>query len=73
MRAICIDNIDSISHKTWPLIIGKEYECIEITTCYFYNATIYKIKINDNWWFFPADNFKTLEEYRDKKLEEIGI
>ena len=70
MRVICIDN------KYNGLIIGKEYECVETFHNDLYDATTYKIKIDDidnDWWFFPADNFKTLDEYRNKKLEELGI
>lgn len=69
MKVVCIDN-NTYKHplKDGYIIIGKEYECINEKDGY------YLIRFNDffNWWI-TKELFMTIEEYRNKKLEEIGI
>jgi hypothetical protein len=64
IRAICINNKNSALHLT----IGKEYECI------VRNEDIIEI-INDRGYYgtYYMSNFITIEEYRNKKLKELGI
>lgn len=72
MKLICIDNNDPIFHKACPLTIGKEYECIGITklfTQYFYCV----IDDDGKETYRYKEYFMSIEEYRDKKLEDIGI
>ncbi|MDD4157431.1 MAG: hypothetical protein PHY08_12770 [Candidatus Cloacimonetes bacterium] len=68
MRLICVNNIDD-GHLTY-LTIGKEYKCLQIVN-YENRYTI----INDNHevFWYSRKLFISLEEYRDKKLEDIGI
>lgn len=64
MRVICIDNINN--HL--DLTIGKEYNTIQVYWDY------YRL-INDLGDFesYSKDFFMPIKEYRDQKLEELGI
>ncbi|MDD4157435.1 MAG: hypothetical protein PHY08_12790 [Candidatus Cloacimonetes bacterium] len=54
----------------WPLTVGEEYECVEEQ----YDRDLYRIRINSKFtWWFESKRFITLEEYRSKRLKEIGI
>jgi hypothetical protein len=76
MKVICIDNKYTDNIKYPQLIVGKEYECVEIFHNDIYDTITYKIKIsniNNDWWFYPSNIFKTIDEIRNQKLEELGI
>ncbi len=70
MKVICINN-----GGFTELIIGKEYECEEITGYYsndnmfnkYYTLIINYLEI------YPIELFLTIEEYRNRKLGELGI
>lgn len=64
MRVICIDNINN--HL--DLTIGKEYYIIQVYWDY------YRLR-NDLGDFesYSMDFFMPIEEYRNSRLEEIGI
>ena len=65
MKVICVDNYEGVV----SLIIGKEYEAE------YYNADYYSIRTENSRYMitYPKYCFVTLEEYRNKRLEEIGI
>jgi hypothetical protein len=66
MKVLCIDN----SEKEFTLTIGKYYDIIPGST----QSNIYLIE-NDmgHKHHVLKDRFKTLEEVRDEKLNELGI
>ena len=72
MKVICIDNVNKqkkiSSSEHFSLTIGKWYECINITNHYYMiiNDLGFENTISKNY-------FLTKEEYRNQKLEEIGI
>lgn len=68
MRLICVNNIDD-GHLTY-LTIGKEYKCLQIVN-YENKYTI--INDNHNVFWYSKSLFATIEEYRNKRLEELGI
>lgn len=61
MKLICISN------KYTQLIIGKEYECTKETDFY------YVVKVNNREGIFDKYYFITIDEYRNQKLNELGI
>jgi hypothetical protein len=74
MKVICISN----KLKYTGITIGKEYEIIpellsQISDFYI-NDDIYHIRNNNGFdFYYPKEYFITIEEYRDKKLNELGI
>lgn len=77
MKVICIDNKKYIEYVTLPvycaeripiLVVGKEYECIKE------KEYEYLILIDDTYisWYSKS-RFITKEEYRNQRLEDIGI
>lgn len=64
MRLICVNNYDDILFLT----IGKEYKCIR-------NDDRIYVVINDtgNECIYLKKYFLTIDEIRNKKLEELGI
>ncbi len=74
MKMICVNNEDE--DEDINLTIGKEYECLD---SYYYGNYSFEIIIcklvNDigKWIVCPKNYFITLEEYRNQKLEELGI
>lgn len=66
MKLVCIDN----KNYEIPFItIGKEYECIKEDNEYYYI-----LEDDNNINIISSKHlFITLDEYRNKKLEEIGI
>lgn len=71
-KVICINNKKGSSDTDYiPLTIGKEYDAYLL----FLGPYIYYRIIDDtgDTYSYSPDFFITLEEYRDKKLEEIGI
>jgi hypothetical protein len=71
MKMICISNDNSIL----PLEIGKEYVVFDQGNIIINNLPVlcYLITINGYLETCQASYFLTIEEYRDKKLEELGI
>jgi hypothetical protein len=56
------------------LIIGKTYEVITTDLEYFYIKSEAKFEDNDNIpYFYSSTRFYTLDEYREIKLNDIGI
>ncbi len=70
MKVICIRNDYGGQVVDNNLTIGKEYEC---TGEFFTNSYCIIIGGEFELWYCPKDFFITKEEYRNKKLEEIGI
>jgi hypothetical protein len=75
MKAICIrdttfalrNGVYDRASKVMGLTIGREYEVEDIyPDCYF-------IKTENRYSKYPKAFFITLEEYRNQKLEELGI
>lgn len=66
MKIICIKN--KIENITWEITIGKVYES-KIDKKNFYQI------INERGaiFYYPKELFITMSEYRNHKLEEIGI
>ena len=65
IKLICVNNKNSLS-----LTLGKEYYAYVITAGNtYYRLFNDKGKINS----YTTDLFMTLEEYRNKRLEELGI
>jgi hypothetical protein len=77
MRLICIKkNINEevpFGIGYYNLIIGKEYECSDMMSSPNWICEYYRIIINNVYYIFPCDCFITLDEYRNQKLEELGI
>lgn len=76
MKVICVKNMreyyySHFGNKRIPLIIGKEYNVAKISN--LNNDIYYYIYINNNFRLFNNKYFLTIEEYRDNKLEELGI
>ncbi|MDD4157434.1 MAG: hypothetical protein PHY08_12785 [Candidatus Cloacimonetes bacterium] len=72
MKVVCIIN----EGCEYYLTIGKEYECLQIIPygcSYKYSYRCYIIDDNNNRGNYFTYRFITLDEYRDKKLEELGI
>lgn len=77
MRVICVNNIDYINYHDdkvitkFDLTIGKEYDAYIA----IYESDSYYVVKNDSGTKdpYPLTFFMTLEEYRNKKLGEIGI
>lgn len=72
-KIICIKNNTEGGFVCHHLTIGKEYECFDT---YFNNDVFYFCAVRDDnneSMLFPKNYFLTLEEYRDKKLKELGI
>ncbi len=69
MKMICVNNDNG--DEDINLTIGKEYEC---SGSYYGNYSFCKL-VNDigKWIACPKNYFITLEEYRNQKLEELGI
>lgn len=66
MKVICINNDDGLVNLT----IGKEYDAVN--TDKFANS--YLIKNDYGFiWIYLKSWFITLEEHRNKKLEELDI
>lgn len=65
MKVICVDNYEGVV----SLIIGKEYE-VE-----YYIPGYYSIKTENSRYTitYPKYCFITLDEYRNKRLKELGI
>lgn len=66
MKVICVYN-DNGRHF---IKIGKEYDAEDIASPDFY---FFKIKGSRYMATYPKSCFITIEEYRNRKLEEIGI
>lgn len=76
MKVICTEN--RTKHGMFDLVIGKEYECVEIKKIEPDNPrSHYYTIINGNRrrtkCDYPAWCFIFKEELRDKKLGELGI
>lgn len=76
MKVICVKNMreyyySHFGNKRITLIIGKEYNVAKISN--LNNDIYYYIYINNNFRLFNNKYFLTIEEYRDNKLEELGI
>lgn len=75
MKVVCVSNDYYIDKKN--LTIGKEYECISIDhNDIKYWSDLYYCMIIDNnnkEMMYPKFFFVTVEEYRNRKLEDIGI
>jgi len=73
MKVVCIDNkgYHPELDNHFCLTIGKEYDAyIGIYECDFY----YEVKNDEGTKnTYPLTYFMTLEEYRNQKLEELGI
>ncbi len=70
MKVICVKNRNEYNDdiRQYELTIGKEY------TPYLINSTWYYIGLDNGYRsVFPKSWFMTKEEYRDKKLEDLGI
>lgn len=74
MKLVCINTIHYTEIGTGRIFhysgikLGNIYECIAST------SIEYIIMSDDNQaGFFIKENFITLEEYREKKLSEMGI
>ncbi len=72
-KVICIKNTDKICqilhYLDDNLTIGKEYDAEYITEYQKY------LILNDknSYIYYPIEWFITVEEYRDKRLKELGI
>ena len=64
MKVICINNVGYEPRLT----VGKEYEIIKT-----FQNFIYILNDDERKMFYKASLFVTVEEYRDKKLNELGI
>ncbi len=74
MKVICINN--TIGFSCAPLTIGKAYDVLNIENYYTirYSGIFYQLMgDNDVVKCYYKEWFITLEEYRDKKLEKLGI
>ncbi len=70
IKAICIKNIHEDGHIYHNLIIGEEYYIIDYSA---YDVDICSIREGIVYNWYPKSWFMTQEEYRDKKLKELGI
>lgn len=75
MKVICVETqLKSVrcDNSYYPnLTIGKEYECLNSNVDY---ANYYMVRNDNNTNIMcPKHFFITKEEYRNKRLEEIGI
>lgn len=77
MRVICVEKVEGEEYSN--ITIGKEYEYqtsigtsdSPLESC---NNIYYLITDESNATFiYPSNCFMTKEEYRNKKLEELGI
>ncbi len=78
MKVICVNN-----ENYAELIIDEKYDTIGITMYDPYDfEPYYRLDISNAYFFkktiilphlYPKKLFITLQEHRDKKLEEIGI
>jgi hypothetical protein len=84
MKVICVcDRVEYnyaltglIGYRNLKLTIGKEYDCLNETEFQYAIAGTIYYYIKDDYGdlcLCPVNNFLTVEEYRDKKLEELGI
>jgi hypothetical protein len=73
MKVICVDNKNNKGIVNPNLIIGKEYEMETIIKTFDYGDDQYEYYIINNMTYWSKSGFITLEEYRDKRLKEIGI
>jgi hypothetical protein len=73
MKVICVNNIIPVDNEdiSIPLTIGKEYDICFVTYCRPIHYTI--VDDAGNKHLYQKDFFITLEEYRNKRLKEIGI
>jgi hypothetical protein len=74
MKVVCIKN----SYLDWgggickyDIIIGKEYECLNGSD--FVDDYLISFDNDHRAMYYPKSFFITKEEYRNKRLEEIGI
>ena len=75
-KVICINKKGSSDTDYIPLTIGKEYDAYLLFSFKTDAGTHTYYRIIDDTgdtYSYSPDFFITLEEYRDKKLEEIGI
>lgn len=75
IKVVCIHNSKDYESRNTNsgydykgLIVGKVYDVVDAGST-IYGGNSYLI---DGWWESKS-NFITLKEYRDKKLESIGI
>lgn len=74
MKVICVNNKNNKGVVIYPnLIIGKEYEMKTIIKTFDYSDDQYEYYVIDNNIYYSKRDFITLEEYRNKRLEEIDI
>jgi hypothetical protein len=64
MKVVCIDNINN----QLKLTIGKVYVTTDLQRGYYFIKSDIGHMI-----LYPKNLFLTMNEYRNKKLEEIGI
>jgi len=82
MKVICVDNNNVLLDNKWnDITIGKEYTCVDINKIYYkmifseHFCNIHCFILDDSkiYCIYPKNLFISLEEYRNKRLEEIGI
>lgn len=77
MKAIvvCIcNNYHRISNTTSSLTIGKQYQVEETGVDKMTSDTLYAIVNDDGYrFYYNSDIFASVEEYRNDKLNELGI
>ncbi len=71
MKLICVKNIDILSKNRNPLTINKKYHVLFLKDPFNYIIEVEDDSGVKNW--YPKDWFITIEEYRQQKLEELGI
>jgi len=67
VKVICIDIQNN--PPWWNLTIDKIYDSCEVT----HERTIYIVDDSGLGRYYPRSCFITLDEYRNQKLEDIGI
>lgn len=72
MKVICISNI--IDGDLVDLEIGKVYEMVDDHPKFIFNK-VYQLKNEDTQVvvYYSISLFKRLDEFRDDKLNELGI
>lgn len=69
MKVICIDNKGCENILT----IGKEYEMKTIIKTFDYSDDQYEYYVINNKTYWSKKRFLNLDEYRNSRLEDIGI
>jgi hypothetical protein len=72
MKVICINNKEC---GVYSLTIGKLYNVINTYSEYSNKNKLVYIILNDDeyFWKYSCDLFKTIDEVRQEKLEDLGI